>query len=174
MQGVSTITSLLSIYGKRKIEYFTSDMELTQADPPDPRAVILVGGPRANRFTDRELQRVKTPLAFSRDNACIEVRNEPPLRRDASHDFGILALYRNEQEDTIYLLLAGIGSRGTLGASRYYFRAARAGALPQFGFIAAVEAPTEGFGRESLHGNRYWDIDAGGWRSGGNAVLEEL
>jgi hypothetical protein len=148
MQGVSHIASILSTYGKTSIEYFTSDQKLPTVER---RSIVLIGGPSANRLTEQALLLAGAPASFGSALNSIQLSTGSSVVRRWNRDYGIITLF--EHGSTIYLVLAGIGSRGTLGTCKFFFQEAREGHLPGTDFFGLVEVDTTpGFESEHLNG----------------------
>ncbi|MDQ3886015.1 MAG: toll/interleukin-1 receptor domain-containing protein [Actinomycetota bacterium] len=148
MQGVNHIASILAVHGKDKssIKYFTSDQTLPLAER---RSVVLIGGPNSNRLTDQALLLAGSPASFYLNS--IQLSTGRSAVRQWNRDYGIIALF--EHGWTLYLVLAGIGSRGTLGTCRFFSQEASEGRLPSTDFFGLVEVDTApGFESEHLNG----------------------
>ncbi|MDQ4038933.1 MAG: hypothetical protein M3313_11450 [Actinomycetota bacterium] len=148
MQGVSHVASALSAYGKSNINYLTSDQT-----PPafQRRSVILIGGPIANRLTEQTLFMAGSPASFGPNLNSIRLWTGRSVVRRRNRDYGVIVLF--EHGSTVYLVLAGIGSRGTLGTCKFFFQEASENRLPSTNFFGLVEVDTApGFEEARLNG----------------------
>ena len=148
MQGASHIVSALSVYGKTSIDYFTSDQTLPAVER---RSVVLIGGPSANRLTEQALLLAGSPASFGPNLNSIQLWTGRSVVRRWNRDYGVVTLF--EYGSTIYLVLAGIGSRGTLGTCKFFFEEASKGRLLSTDFFGLVEVDTApGFEDARLNG----------------------
>ena len=148
MQGASHIVSALSVYGKTSIDYFSSDQTLPAVER---RSVVLIGGPSANRLTEQALLLAGSPASFGPNLNSIQLWTGRSVVRRWNRDYGVVTLF--EYGSTIYLVLAGIGSRGTLGTCKFFFEEASKGRLLSTDFFGLVEVDTApGFEDARLNG----------------------
>lgn len=149
-KGPATLSQLCPCMARpgTSIDYFTSDQTLPAVER---RSVVLIGGPSANRLTEQALLLAGSPASFGPNLNSIQLWTGRSVVRRWNRDYGVVTLF--EYGSTIYLVLAGIGSRGTLGTCKFFFEEASKGRLLSTDFFGLVEVDTApGFEDARLNG----------------------
>ena len=118
MQAVVQVTTLLDRCGRMTHPQIVESR--TEVPDEEGRDFILLGGSLANNMTKDALMLSGSPYCFSDDCRSLIVPGREPLKREEGMDYGIVVKFSPDEHT--YIVLAGIGGRGTLAAAQHLNR----------------------------------------------------